>query len=51
METKNYGLAGGTLDATTHVERFGTDAYNRLLQAGTTINYRQPGGVVKKDEK
>ncbi len=53
--TTNYGLAGvrdraeggrGELDATEHV-RLAKDpmAYNRLLQTGKTINYRQPGGT------
>ena len=48
--TTNYGLAGGKLDATIHIERFGTDAYNKVLQNGSTVHYRQPGGSQPKEK-
>jgi hypothetical protein len=57
VKTTNYGLAGGTLDATEHIERqshVGSDGYtvmddyNRVLPA--TVGYRQPGGNRSKED-
>ena len=51
--TRNYGLAGGVLNASVHVARMSQrgddgmtimDVYNRYLPR--TIYYRQPGGVL-----